>query len=510
MARGIAWPVTENGKVSTTKVGKTVWAAALVPLKSSSPEAATLSAEIMGEKNWRANYIKHIQKFVELQGRASPQEYLASSVAVLEALNNSFTFTDSEGKVVSSAVQGMATQEGEKFVTTEVKGTGIVVAGGFAVNAPAGHELTTLVGEDLKAQADAWGSYGCIEASAAEALREIAGNEAPADLVKGKVFVLLGATSALGPFNSLASLGATIACVARPGKKLDELVERARGTPATLLLPTRPNGKTGADLVGDAPELAEWLITLAPGKELVLGCYVYLDGEKHVRASVAMDLVVNAVCAKRKNTSVAQLVSPATSHAASPASVKASAGRYDSAPLWHAPFRLMGAFQPAAPPAQLGTGVHVLNGLSNVQGPNYALAKTSQQWRAAVLKSEGYKVSANHAPAARTESMVAYATIAAALEGMQSFQPLVAFDPETASSMMAAILLWDLNDASSKANPANKDAHPMDLLLENACHGGIWGCAYTMDTIGTASFLAGKMTSSYTPVDSLPPPPPKK
>ena len=145
----------------------------------------------------------------------------------------------------------------------------------------------------------------------------------------------------------------------------------------------------------------------------------------------------------------------------------------------------------------------VTDGLSNMQGPNYALAKTSQQWRAFVAKAEGFVASANHAPAARTESMVAYSTIAAALEGMQSFEPLVAYDPQTASDMMAAILLWDLSDKSSAANPKNQDAHPFNLLVENACHGGMWRCAYTTDSIGKWSFIYGKMTSSYTPEGSL-------
>ena len=150
-----------------------------------------------------------------------------------------------------------------------------------------------------------------------------------------------------------------------------------------------------------------------------------------------------------------------------------------------------------------GTGIKVINGLSSVQGPNYALAKTSQQWRAMVAKADGAVVSANHAPAARTESMVGYATIAAALEGMQSFPPLVAYDPGTACDMMAAILLWDLTDSKSLASPKNPGNHPTDLLAENACHGGIWRCAYDMESVNTASFLFGRFQPSYTPAGSL-------
>ena len=34
----------------------------------------------------------------------------------------------------------------------------------------------------------------------------------------------------------------------------------------------------GADLLTQGPEIVTWLKSLAPGKKLVLGCYVYLDG----------------------------------------------------------------------------------------------------------------------------------------------------------------------------------------------------------------------------------------
>jgi len=287
--------------------------------------------------------------------------------------------------------------------------------------------------------------------------------------------VLLGATSALGPFNSLASLGATIACVARPGAKINRLVESAKSTAATLLLPTKDvNGeeKVGADMLADAPALAQWIISLDPTKQIVIGCYAYLDGEAHVRASVAMDLIASTVYAARKDTALAYLVSPATSHAASPASMDASMKRFNSGPMWHGLFSPIGSFAPNYAPKN-ANGIHVVNGLSGVQGPNYALAKMSQQWRAMVAKSEGVIVSACHAPAARTESMVSYATIAAALEGVQSFEPVVSFDADTASALMCGILLWDINDEKSAANPRNKDEHPVLLLVENACHGGV-------------------------------------
>ena len=40
-----------------------------------------------------------------------------------------------------------------------------------------------------------------------------------------------------------------------------------------------------------APEIRAWLRAVAPGKRLVIGSYAYLDGEAHVRASLAMDAI---------------------------------------------------------------------------------------------------------------------------------------------------------------------------------------------------------------------------
>ncbi|GMI02819.1 hypothetical protein TrRE_jg11392 [Triparma retinervis] len=504
MARGIAWPVDpKSGKASSTKIGKSVWCEVLNALGTD--EAKKLAGAINKERGWRANYTSYIVKLVELQAAASPEVCLASCKAGLDKLNSTMTWVSGDGTVTGAATDAMSSQlQKGTFSTTEQKGTGSAEKD-FVLQAPTGHSKPVLSKADLAAQGEAWANYGCIEPSAARAIAGVANAKDCTELVKDKVFVLLGATSALGPFKALSRLGATIACVARPGKKLNKLVEDAKSTPATLLLPTKGD-VLGADLLSDTPEIAEWVISLSkkyPGKQLVVGCYIYLDGERHVRASVGMDLAVDAILKACPNTAITQLVSPATAHAISDEAKADSLARYENTPLWHAPFRAgFGSFAKNARET-MSTGVSVTDGLSNMQGPNYALAKTSQQWRAFVAKAEGFVASANHAPAARTESMVAYSTIAAALEGMQSFEPLVAYDPQTASDMMAAILLWDLSDKSSAANPKNKDAHPFNLLVENACHGGMWRCAYTTDSIGKWSFIYGKMTSSYTPEGSL-------
>ena len=69
-------------------------------------------------------------------------------------------------------------------------------------------------------------------------------------------------------------------------------------------------------------------------------------------------------------------------------------------PWWHKFFRLTGIGllpQQSWPSSSSKTKLYVLNGISGMQGPNYALAKTSQQWRAIVARADGHVVSANHA-----------------------------------------------------------------------------------------------------------------
>ena len=73
-----------------------------------------------------------------------------------------------------------------------------------------------------------------------------------------------------------------------------------------------------------------------------------------------------------------------------------------------------------------------------LQGPNYALAKTLQNWRTVVARAgDGAVVSANMAPGSRTASMTHNRTIAVALEGQRHFEPRAAFDAATAASLMA-------------------------------------------------------------------------
>ena len=78
------------------------------------------------------------------------------------------------------------------------------------------------------------------------------------------------------------------------------------------------------------------------------------------------------------------------------------------------------------------------------QGPNYALAKRIQRWRATTARHEGRQVSFHVAPSTRTRSVVKNRALAAAFAGAHRFGVEV-FDPDTANTLMAALLVHDLS-----------------------------------------------------------------
>ena len=59
-----------------------------------------------------------------------------------------------------------------------------------------------------------------------------------------------------------------------------------------MIYPTRGNGDAGADVLEEVVEVAQWLENLLPDKLFYIHSLIYLDGEKYVRASVAMDAII--------------------------------------------------------------------------------------------------------------------------------------------------------------------------------------------------------------------------
>ena len=115
------------------------------------------------------------------------------------------------------------------------------------------------------------------------------------------------------------------------------------------------------------------------------------------------------------------------------------------------------------------------------QGPNYALAKRIQQWRAILARHQGQRVSINIAPSTTTHSVTKNPLLKAAFNGAELFD-VEAFSPETTNAIMAALWIHDLRNESSVANPETVLDHPLELVMEGANHGGLWRVAYLART----------------------------
>jgi len=240
----------------------------------------------------------------------------------LAAVNDTFEFLRSDGTRVPLRAAALepasAADNGAmvKFSTGVIRGSGaleVTDASRLSFGAVSGQPL---IGPAIVPYLERVAAYGACEAdvprSVAYVLREGA---ALRRMLDTHAFVLVGATSALGPVQTLLSLGATVVAISRKGTKLRELLQYASKSPATVIVPMAAASvgednesiaaAAGADVLTDAPALVDWLSEIAPGKRLVIGSYIYLDSEAHVRASVAMEIIASGVSSRRKDTALA-------------------------------------------------------------------------------------------------------------------------------------------------------------------------------------------------------------
>jgi hypothetical protein len=218
----------------------------------------------------------------------------------------------------------------------------------------------------------------------------------------------------------------------------------------------------------------------AGGGSLVLANYAYADGAGHVKVAAAVDALTRRVQAARPDAALAFLATP-TDVFAVPADAVAQADRaYGTR---SAAARLAGgslhalsggrllqrAYQPGADPG-------INDSLVAQQGPNYALAKRLQRWRATVARRDGAAVSINIAPLTRTRSVLKNRALAAAYAGAHRFGVEV-FEPETSQVLMAALLVYDLH-AGGRVGAGAGETHPWQDEAHGAAHAGLWRMAY--------------------------------
>ena len=483
MTHGVSFPagaVGPDGAAdrSTSAVGRAVVADALRPVDP----VGALGVE--QETAWRSRYLRHFRRLVEA-GVSTPEAWRSVAAAGLASVQDRMVVVGDDGAELPLASLADAPAV-RKLDTVEVTGD---VAPVTELALP--YRGRRLVGSDLGRQLEEWVRQGVIEPSAADAVRAVAAHPEwlPLD---GRTIAVLGAGAEMGPLGPLLRWGATVAAVDLAVPAIwERVLTTARSGAGRLLVPTSTGsadslvGRAGVDLLAEVPAVADWLAGL--DGRLLMGNYLYADGGTHVRVSVAADALVARVAAARPDTALGFLATPtdvfvvprdAVEHSARAYAERTAAAKTLGRPLrWATRGRLLRR----AYPADADPGI--ADSLVAQQGPNYALAKRIQRWRATTARHEGRQVSFHVAPSTRTRSVVKNRALAAAFAGAHRFGVEV-FDPDTANTLMAALLVHDLS-----AEPV-MHAHPWQDEAYAAVHGGLWRAAYEpRSALGLAAVL---------------------
>jgi hypothetical protein len=484
---GIVFPSGQDGRASSRRAGEAIVAAALGAVDPAGRDAA------LAEPNWRRAYPRHFNRLVRGAMR-SADAAMASAQAGLDAAWATLPWQADTGLL--SLAQALQAPAGRLY-SAVLQGRGPAAPAPWQVP----WQGAWLSGEALQARIADWQARGIIEPGAAQALRRCAAHPEWFDLSDRRL-VLLGAGSEAGPLRWLTRWRAHILAVDVPNpavwRRIAALVDQGNARlEAPVASPVAPSvdgggdawlAQAGADLLTQAPAVAAWLAERSAGAgPLDVAALGYLDGERHVRLALAMDMVQAACCAADGRTSLAWLATPTDVFAVPEATARRAMAAYAERPM------LQRALQR---PLRLGSGdrlfhpnvetldtsaeglVHgIVDSLVLEQGPNYALAKRLQQWRALRARAAGHRTSLNIAPSTTTGSVVKNPALAAGFAGASAFGVEV-FEPATTHALMAALWVHDLRCDEAAANPARPLVHPHQLFMAQACHGGLWTAAY--------------------------------
>ena len=454
-AEGVQFPVSDGHGRSTTAAGRRVLADAA---RAADP---TLAARIEEVRDWRSGYVDALRALSEAPRPEIP-------AAGLRALHERLVHVrGGEERPLRDAV---ALPPARTPATEEVRGEGERVR---ELALPVDGEL--LRGDALLRRLGDWVARGVLEPGCAAAVAEVSRHPEWLAL-EGRRILLLGAGAEMGPLEPLAAWGADVLAVDLPSQA-GRIRALARAGAGTVRMPG-----DGADLLTSLPELRAWIGEHDPGAGLVVASHVYADGGAHVLLAAAADALV----ADLPQAAYAALATPTDCYLVPEDAVREARRRWEHRGVrrvLQAPLRAASAgrlLRPAYSGSAGGRGL--ADGLVPQQGPNYALAKRVQRWRAAQAAAEGRAVSFNLAPATTTRSVMRHRLLAAAYAGARHFGVQV-FAPATTRVLMAALLVRDLH----RAAPADAE----ERLAETAAHGGLWRIPYELRSALQLAALAG-------------------
>jgi hypothetical protein len=458
-----------NGARSTSALGRSVVADAL---RAVDPVGAR-GAE--SETDWRNGYLVHFRRLVEA-GLLGPDAAVRIARDGLAALHDRMRYDGGDGEVPTGQACRLA-PAGEPLRTETVHG-----------DAEPRRELVLpyrggrLRGDDLDRQLDRWVDRGIIEPSCAAAVRTVMAHPEWLAL-PGQRVAVLGAGAEMGPLTALLRWGAEVVAVDLPRRAIwERVLATANRSAGRLHLPVDPAADgPGTDVLGDLPRVAAWLGGF--DGPLVLGNYVYADGATNLRVATAVDALTAYLLAERTDLALAFLATPTDVFAVPAEAVAEATRRHAEKSVLVRPLRIVTGGRLLRRNYPPGADPGVNDSLVPQQGPNYALAKRLQRWRATAVRADGGAVSLNVAPATRTRSVLRNRLLASAYAGAHRFG-IEVFEPATSNTLMAALLVHDL-----RADPPTHP-HPWQDEAYAAAHGGLWRQPYApRSALGLAVLL---------------------
>ena len=478
--RGVVFPLDPAvGRRSTTSTGRAVVADAL---RATDPVGAA-SAE--RETNWRQGYLPHFRRLVEA-GLTSDEAATSIARAGLASLHERMRWAGPDGDEPLASAFAQPADGADPLESETIRGLGTPDR---SLSVPyAGQRLS---GDPLRRRLAAWVEAGTVEPSCAEAVERVVDNPDWLDL-SDRTVVVLGAAAEMGPLRSLLRWGADVAAVDLPRKDLwDRLIGDTRNLAGSVTVPVRKGegptvARAGADLVHDLDSVTSWVSRIEG--PIAIGNYVYADGETNVRVSMAVDALTQRVVeAKgREDVALAFLATPTDVFAVPGSAVERSVRSYAerrTSKVLRIPLRTVSGGRLLRRNYVPGQDPGINDSVVLQQGPNYLLAKRLQRWRATAYRADGGIVSLKVAPPTRTRSVVKNRALAAAYAGAHRFG-IEVFEPGTANTLMAALLVHDLRTGSPS------QPHPWQDEAYAAAHGGLWTAAYDpRSALGLAALL---------------------
>ena len=491
---GVVFPLTD-GERATQPAGRRIISAATARVDTAASEAAR------DERQWYVRYITHFHELTRLAAGTNANLIAGDGLA---ALHETMRFRRQGAE--SSIVEAISLPRANYLTGVTVDGSAPMATSGLVLY----DDMQPVRGNELAALLDRWDAQNIAEPSATAALRMVHQNPQWLDLSDTTV-VVLGAAAEMGPLEALLSWGAHVVAIDLPGRHIwRPIIDIARRSPGRLTVPVARRSRTpdndndlalvaGADVITEAPEIADWLMRF--DEPLLLGDYVYALGSRHMRATAAVDGIIAALLDRRPETGVAYLATPTDCYAVPGEAVDASQHGFEGSSRIVAMARGLGGKRVFRPNYErthvLPTGRRygVFDGMITQQGANYALAKRVQRWRAQRAHDAGTWVSINVAPPTRTQSVVNNRALEAAYGGSHRFG-LHVFTPEASRQVMAALLVHDLRNTEAISHASVPPEDSLDLFATEAIHGGMWRAPYAPRSVLGFAVATGRFRRS--------------